>query len=169
LCPLSQDARPVRDLCNGTNHKLCVHNNFDYPLECSSYSTQVSYLIFHKCEPRNPYLIFSLLIFVPATLCHFLTPFHDDPSVSFALTSASYWSLLAIFAIIYRLSPFHPLARYPGPILDRISKLRTAQICATGNMHRYRQKLHKKYGDVVRIGDFDPMVKRNVKKSHFDV
>jgi hypothetical protein len=68
----------------------------------------------------------------------------------------AYWSLLAIFTIVYRLSPFHPLANYPGPILDRISSLRILQVNVGGNLHRYRETLHKRYGDIVRIGECDP-------------
>ncbi|KAI9445850.1 high nitrogen upregulated cytochrome P450 monooxygenase 2 [Lactarius psammicola] len=52
---------------------------------------------------------------------------------------------------MYRLSPFHPLAKYPGPALAKTSKLWAAHLCAAGDMHRYFKSLHERHGDVVRI------------------
>lgn len=61
--------------------------------------------------------------------------------------------VLLLSMVIYRLSPWHPLAKYPGPWQGKVSKLywwHQAQIGETG----YTQaKLHKQYGtDFVRIG-----------------
>jgi len=53
---------------------------------------------------------------------------------------------------MYRLSPFHPLARYPGPAIAKTSKLWVSYVCAKGDLHRYYKSLHDRYGDVVRVG-----------------
>ena len=86
-------------------------------------------------------------------------------------TYATFYATLALSVIFYRLSPFHPLARYPGPVLARVSKLwfvsvrRSAPkysmliLCLPkaylgwrGRQHVHYMNLHKKYGDVVRVG-----------------
>lgn len=113
-----------------------------------------SCLFFHTYQPKRPILIICLLIIVPASLSRFTVTSYNA-LVGFALTSTAYWSLLSVFTIIHRISPFHPLAKYPGPILDRITQLQTLRICTSGNLHGYRQKLHHEYGDIVRIGPND--------------
>lgn len=59
---------------------------------------------------------------------------------------------IILFVVLYRLSPFHPLACYPGPITRRISLLVPAFLAVTGNRCKELRRLHARYGDVVRIG-----------------
>ncbi|KAJ7102698.1 cytochrome P450 [Mycena epipterygia] len=54
--------------------------------------------------------------------------------------------------IFYRLSPFHPLYSFPGPLSYRISNLRMARLVMSGSRHTTIQRLHSKYGKFVRIG-----------------
>ncbi|KAI1789088.1 high nitrogen upregulated cytochrome P450 monooxygenase 2 [Ganoderma leucocontextum] len=68
------------------------------------------------------------------------------------LCYATYLSTLVTSVVLYRLSPVHPLAPYPGPFWCRISKLWLASIAATGKQSRWFAALHDKYGDVVRVG-----------------
>jgi hypothetical protein len=94
-----------------------------------------------------------LLVVLPGalvvTLCN---QYSSILSATFSVYS-TYWLLILAFIIIYRLSPFHPLARYPGPLLCKVSKLWLAYLTTTdGKMHLYVQGLHQQYGDVVRIG-----------------
>ncbi|KAJ7102695.1 cytochrome P450 [Mycena epipterygia] len=58
---------------------------------------------------------------------------------------------LALLAT-YRLSPLHPLARFPGPLLSRITKFRLAYMVYTGKRHLEIAKLHEQYGVFVRTG-----------------
>ena len=53
---------------------------------------------------------------------------------------------------MYRLLPFHPLAKYPGPAIAKTSKLWAAYLSGKGDLHRYYKSLHDRYGDVVRVG-----------------
>ena len=53
---------------------------------------------------------------------------------------------------MYRLLPFHPLAKYPGPAIAKTSKLWAAYLSGKGDLHRYYKRLHDHYGDVVRVG-----------------
>ncbi|KAI0822334.1 high nitrogen upregulated cytochrome P450 monooxygenase 2 [Trametes gibbosa] len=62
-----------------------------------------------------------------------------------------YLTLLASVTL-YRLSPFHPLARYPGPLACKLTKFWMAWIGLRGDQHLYMQALHERYGDVVRTG-----------------
>ncbi|KAJ5175706.1 uncharacterized protein N7482_001583, partial [Penicillium canariense] len=52
---------------------------------------------------------------------------------------------------IYRLT-LHPLARYPGPLLWKLSVWPTVFLCRSGKRHLQIFAAHKKYGSVVRIG-----------------
>ncbi|KAL0954589.1 hypothetical protein HGRIS_003549 [Hohenbuehelia grisea] len=66
-----------------------------------------------------------------------------------------YVMTLVLSVSTYRLSPFHPLAQYPGPVLCKLSKLWMMYISSQGKQHIYYQALHRRYGDVVRIGKFE--------------
>ena len=66
---------------------------------------------------------------------------------------ATHLATLIASVLTYRLSPLHPLARYPGPVLCKLSKLYMATIGTQGKQHVYIQGLHERYeSDVVRIG-----------------
>jgi hypothetical protein len=106
----------------------------------------VSYGIFHKYEPQKPVPALSLLILLPAALSWI------NPEISAPLTFFAYWFLLLFFTVVYRISPFHPLAKFPGPSLNKISRIRLVQVMSGGGLHLYHQKLFQQYGDIVRIG-----------------
>jgi len=93
-----------------------------------------------------------LLIVVPALLSAPISYAGRSPYTALPLAFAAYWSGLSFFTLAYRLSPFHPLANYPGPILAKSSKIWGAYLSATGDQHRCLKRLHDRYGDVVRIG-----------------
>ncbi|KAF2006836.1 cytochrome P450 [Amniculicola lignicola CBS 123094] len=46
---------------------------------------------------------------------------------------------------------FHPLSRFPGPKLSAFTRLPTHRATWKGNMHHYVGKIHREYGDIVRI------------------
>ncbi|KJA18919.1 hypothetical protein HYPSUDRAFT_44767 [Hypholoma sublateritium FD-334 SS-4] len=54
--------------------------------------------------------------------------------------------------VLYRLSPFHPLAKYPGPALAKLSKLWGLYKTSTGKTHLLYLELHRQYGPIVRTG-----------------
>ncbi|KAL7277160.1 hypothetical protein ACG7TL_009006 [Trametes sanguinea] len=60
---------------------------------------------------------------------------------------------------IYRISPFHPLARYPGPIACKVSKFWMAGVSLTGRQHTYIQSLHQRY--VFRDANVETLVGPN--------
>ena len=65
---------------------------------------------------------------------------------------ATYLTTLATSIILYRLSPFHPLAKYPGPAYLKVSKVFGAIAAGKGDYHRVLRQLHDQYGPVVRVG-----------------
>lgn len=87
------------------------------------------------------------------------------------LTTSTFLLGLASATIAYRLSPFHPLASYPGPILPKVSKWWVAYWIGKGERHLVLQRfillrihscfsahsklyrLHEKYGPWIRIGE----------------
>jgi hypothetical protein len=91
----------------------------------------------------------TLLVVPPALLSSPLS-FHVRWPISLAFTI--YGSLLVFFTLVYRLSPLHPLAKYPGPAIAKTSKWWAAYLGGKGDLHRYGKDLHDRYGDVVRVG-----------------
>jgi hypothetical protein len=94
----------------------------------------------------------TLLFVIPALLSQPISYTGRSLNAAVPLAFATYIGALIFFTLAYRLSPFHPLAKYPGPVIAKTSKWWAAYISATGNTHRYYKHLHDRYGDVVRIG-----------------
>ncbi|KAH9888087.1 high nitrogen upregulated cytochrome P450 monooxygenase 2 [Cubamyces lactineus] len=93
-----------------------------------------------------------LLLLLPPLLGYSLLK-HTMPTFQAALVSvATIFGTMFLSIAAYRLSPFHPLARYPGPLGCRLTKFWMAILSLSGRQHIYIQELHKQYGDVVRIG-----------------
>ena len=63
-----------------------------------------------------------------------------------------------ILLAIYRVT-LHPLANYPGDLIDKITNWRLIYYCYSGNRHLRIFEGHKKYG--MQIYDISPS--RNVK------
>ncbi|OJT10972.1 Cytochrome P450 67 [Trametes pubescens] len=74
------------------------------------------------------------------------------PSIEAASIALTYFTTLASVTVGYRLSPWHPLASYPGPVLWRISSVYLTYISFMGRRHLILDKLHAKYGPFLRIG-----------------
>ncbi|KAJ7735296.1 cytochrome P450 [Mycena maculata] len=67
-------------------------------------------------------------------------------------TYATFWSSLSLSIIVYRLSPFHPLAKFPGPMINRVTKLWGLGVALRGYQYLSFKKLHDTYGPYVRTG-----------------
>ncbi|KAH8115859.1 high nitrogen upregulated cytochrome P450 monooxygenase 2 [Phellopilus nigrolimitatus] len=94
-----------------------------------------------------------LLVSVPAVPALFFTG-HFPESVFLALSSSFilFYFALATSIVVYRLSPWHPLGQYPGPLLAKISKFWASWVMAKGKNHIYHKALHDRYGQYVRVG-----------------
>jgi hypothetical protein len=109
-------------------------------------------LIFRHFEPSSIPSRATLLIVIPALLSGPISYTVRSPYAAPPLAFSAYWSSLVFFTLTYRLSQFHPLAKYPGPLLAKTSKWWAAYLSGTGDQHRCLKRLHDRYGDVVRIG-----------------
>lgn len=110
------------------------------------------HLVFKRYEPHRAAVHALLLLAVPA----FLSGLFLDRWPAIKALSATYsvfWTTLSFSIALYRLSPWHPLARYPGPLLLKLSKWSMAWISRGGRRHLYTQELHRRYGDIVRVGE----------------
>ncbi|KZP10113.1 cytochrome P450 [Athelia psychrophila] len=110
------------------------------------------HLVFKRYEPSAPSTHLGLLVAVPAILTSLFVPHCSNTVFAFGSSFIIYVASLVASIIVYRLGPFHPLAKYPGPIMCKLSKLWMTYICTSGRQHIYYRSLHDKYGDIVRIG-----------------
>ncbi|EJD00159.1 high nitrogen upregulated cytochrome P450 monooxygenase 2 [Fomitiporia mediterranea MF3/22] len=112
--------------------------------------------IYKRFEPDLSHLFvqFILLVVIPSlpAAC-FLPHFQQDSAILAVLSAfALFYFSLVTSIVIYRLSPWHPLAKYPGPFLAKITKLWGLSKMAKGKNHLMHKELHEKYGPYVRIG-----------------
>ena len=80
------------------------------------------YRFFQKYDLQSPRICGFLLLVVPAVGSRALI---EGPSSNPNLlrTYAIFYTTLISSVVFYRLSPFHPLAKYPGPVLAKVSNL----------------------------------------------
>lgn len=97
-------------------------------------------------------VVLPLLVGVPAALSTLLHP-HYGATSGITMTFITHYTSLLLSIIVYRVSPFHPLAQYPGPFLAKITKLYHAWQVYKGKQHIYLKDLHERYGEVVRTGE----------------
>ncbi|KAI0037701.1 cytochrome P450 [Auriscalpium vulgare] len=76
----------------------------------------------------------------------------ETPSLFSILIFGMYTFSALTFTALYRLSPFHPLAGYPGPQYCWLSSLWFTYISFRGRRHLVLDELHRRYGPFVRIG-----------------
>ncbi|KAJ7671556.1 cytochrome P450 [Mycena polygramma] len=110
------------------------------------------HLVFNRLEPRTLFHFACLLCLPPILLTALVLPHASGILSAAALTFALYLSSLVTSLVFYRLSPLHPLAKYPGPLLCKVSKLWFTAAAMEGKQHLYYAELHQRYGDAVRIG-----------------
>ncbi|KAJ7510436.1 cytochrome P450 [Mycena galericulata] len=128
--------------------------NFVLPpaLLSAAFAGVATHIIFNRLEPQSVPLFAALLVLPPSILSLLLAPHGQRNLTTIGLTFLTYISTLITSVVLYRVSPFHPLASYPGPILCKVSKLWLAGVAMAGKQHLYYQHLHQRYGDVVRVG-----------------
>ena len=110
------------------------------------------YFIFKRFEPVYIHQHFWLLVAPPALLALTVLADHHAPLRAAALAYTAHWATVAGATLLYRASPWHPLARHPGPCRYRLSKVALAWATRDGSQYRHVAALHDRYGDIVRIG-----------------
>ncbi|KAF9269323.1 high nitrogen upregulated cytochrome P450 monooxygenase 2 [Marasmius fiardii PR-910] len=114
----------------------------------------VLHLLFQKLEKTHLESLKRLALITPILPSYVLLPRFDRWPwfwASLVGYSTCYSSLLTSI-VLYRLSPFHPLAQHPGPLLARCTKFWGVYQASTGKMHLKYMELHRRYGPIVRTG-----------------
>lgn len=112
----------------------------------------VHYMIFRPLEPKNVGWLSALLVLPPAVPAAMLIITMSSPVLALALGYSTYYLSIMLSATVYRLSPRHPLALYPGPLPCKVTKLWMVYQANTGKLHEYIRGLHATHGSIVRIG-----------------
>ncbi|KAI0667902.1 cytochrome P450 [Trametes maxima] len=112
-------------------------------------------VFFHRQKVRGDYAL--VFYAVAGTLLYWYLRATDVSAASSPLaTTASiyavYFSSLIAVTLTYRLSPWHPLTSYPGPLLCKLTGLWLAYVSFTGKRHHYLDRWHARYGPFVRVG-----------------
>ena len=110
------------------------------------------HLTYNKLEPRKLLAHFGLLHVVPWLLVTVL--FRSFPTILKAVVQVHglFVISLSTSVLLYRLSPIHPLAKFPGPLINRVSGLWMSYKALDGKRYLYFKALHDRYGPYVRIG-----------------
>ena len=69
-----------------------------------------------------------------------------------------FYATLAASVVLYRISPLHPLAKYPGPFLLKVTKFAAMYHALDGKQYVFFKSLHDKYGPFVRVGEYAPLL-----------
>lgn len=120
-------------------------------------------MIFNRLEPRKLSAYAVLLVGIPLLLVLILHPEYSSLPLAIAHIYSAFISILLSSLTLYRLSPFHPLAKFPGPVINKITGFRMVMVTRTRRRHIHLKALHDKYGPFVRIGNYSsPSSLRNV-------
>ncbi|KAF8069222.1 cytochrome P450 [Lyophyllum atratum] len=112
----------------------------------------LNHLYFRNYELKNPVKLAAILLLEPVVFL--LSPSVPRPlSARFVLSVYGvFLTTLASSITLYRISPFHPLAKYPGPFLGKVTQFWSCWVQWNGHQHLVTRALHDKYGPFVRIG-----------------
>ncbi|KAF8991582.1 cytochrome P450, partial [Cyathus striatus] len=76
------------------------------------------------------------------------------------------YTTLIVSILAYRLSPLHPLSKYPGPMLAKCTKFWAVYQNFTGKLHVTTLNLHRQYGSVVRTGVYSLFISKPCITNH---
>lgn len=113
------------------------------------------HLLFNKFERQYLHLLKFALLFSPLAPLYIILPHYRGIALNVVLTAyGTTYATLLMSLIIYRLSPIHPLWKYPGPVLAKCTKFWGVYHSSTGCIHHTLSDLHRYYGSVVRTGKY---------------
>ncbi|KAL5478590.1 hypothetical protein ACEPAI_2774 [Sanghuangporus weigelae] len=105
-----------------------------------------------EVEPANLVATFLLLVGVPAVPCYFLADHIESMLLFVVVAYGLFYAILISSIVLYRISPLHPLAKYPGPLFLKVSKLVGMHYALNGKQYMHFKSLHDKYGPFVHVG-----------------
>lgn len=119
-------------------------------------SLHLFYYIKGQHEPQSVEIVTAHLLLFPA-ISIAITMIHGLTILSLTDSFRIWLSIhlgLVVSMVLYRIL-FHPLRRIPGPFWARISKIPTMVIARRGKLHELQTEWARKYGPIVRIGQYD--------------
>ncbi|KAL0576544.1 hypothetical protein V5O48_005436 [Marasmius crinis-equi] len=132
----------------------------DHPILTAAAALGVAnHLFLKRYEPsRRTVIHAAVLLLVQPVLLPFLLQRYA--AIQFSLSDVglgylAFFTSLTSSIVLYRTSPFHPLARVPGPMIFKITKLWRVYLCYKGHQDLDLKALHDKYGPIVRTGPND--------------
>ncbi|RPD60593.1 high nitrogen upregulated cytochrome P450 monooxygenase 2 [Lentinus tigrinus ALCF2SS1-7] len=114
----------------------------------------VAHQIFRRHETYAPSAHAVLIFGPPCAVAAYVSSYPGSSwtfANAFRKSLATYVVSLLSSIVAYRISPWHPLARYPGPLLHKTTNLVAGIWTASGYRNQHIRSLHERYGDVVRI------------------
>ncbi|GAW10037.1 cytochrome p450 [Lentinula edodes] len=111
-----------------------------------------THLWFKAHEPKSMLPFLATILIIPTFPAYVLSCSQISLILACCLAYPSFYMLLFISIGSYRLSPFHPLANYPGPTIAKISKVWTVHKSMDGKLAHYYKMLHDQYGPIVHVG-----------------
>ncbi|KAJ7729246.1 cytochrome P450 [Mycena maculata] len=88
--------------------------------------------------------LLRLMLVLPSAPVALLLPHYASPFSAVCVAYGTSYATLVASVLLYRLSPFHPLAKYPGPVLARLSKMWAIYQTCTGKTHVAFLNLHRR-------------------------
>ncbi|KAH7915810.1 cytochrome P450 [Hygrophoropsis aurantiaca] len=120
-------------------------------LACDVLGGLIAHFWFNKHEPEVSWSFFAIVALAPVPSAWML--FEHMSAQQAALIAYPLFIVTLLTSIsIYRASPWHPLAEYPGPFLCKLTQFWNVWVMWGGKQHVYRLWMHEKYGPIVRIG-----------------
>ncbi|KAK1215600.1 hypothetical protein PQX77_021789 [Marasmius sp. AFHP31] len=128
-----------------------------------------NHLYFKRYEPVRTTVVRTacFLLLEPAIQLFALHRFAGTVDISKSnlfITYLIFFGTMATFITLYRLSPFHPLAKIPGPVMYKITKFYRMYVTWTGQQRITLNALHDQYGPIIHTGpneistiDLDPV------------
>ncbi|KAI5120324.1 hypothetical protein M0805_000384 [Coniferiporia weirii] len=113
----------------------------------------ITHAIYKKYEisPSRTFATFVLLVANPVLSSAFLH-IHSPSGVAVCVGASVFYVALLSSIATYRVSPWHPLAKYPGPLIAKLTQFWLVYAAMGGKYHLKLKALHDKYGPYVRVG-----------------
>ena len=130
----------------------------DFCLTISCYSQATWLVLLHRFNFRGDYLLLSHAIAFAALSCALSSSMPSDMALRISAEMGMVYTLsLFVITLGHRLSPWHPLASYPGPFMAKTTSLWLTYATYTGKRYLILDSLHARYGPFLRIGTHDTL------------
>jgi hypothetical protein len=103
-------------------------------------------------QPPKTLSSLAVVSLVPPLILTYKNYRNESPFALFLAVLLVYLTTLFASIATYRLSPFHPLAAFPGPMLARVTRFWAFTQFIGGRQHLVSHQLFDYYGSVVRSG-----------------